>query len=168
MPCYNEKPDGSINLGDEYGEKIKRFEGTEDRTSAAIKAIGQRILKADEGVREAKGTIHCHCQKRQELRFTCLTWPRAADQDLLSALTQEFTYTFGGCTIIRGLDGSYLSQAGLPIQDRINLIYTDTPYTFEENFEIISAYADKLRTAAFAALEEEAILIAVSQVYHTE
>jgi hypothetical protein len=86
----------------------------------------------------------------------------------LSALTQEFTYTFGGCTIIRGLDGSYLSQAGLPIQDRINLIYTDTPYTFEENFEIISAYADKLRTAAFAALEEEAILIVVSQVYHTE
>jgi hypothetical protein len=43
---------------------------------------------------------------------------------------------FGGCTIIRGLDGSYLSQAGSPIQDRINLIYTDTPYTFEENFEI--------------------------------
>jgi hypothetical protein len=94
--------------------------------------------------------------------------PRAAYQDLLGALTQEFTYTFGGCTIVRGLDGSYLSQAGLPIQDRINLIYTDTPYTFEENFEIVSAYADKLRVAAFAALEEEAILVAVSQVYHAE
>src|SRR5207248_6549662 len=87
LPCYNEKPTGSINLGDEDGEKIKRFEGTEDRTSAAIKAIGQRILKADEGVREAEGAIHCHCQKRQELKFTCLTWPRAAYQDLLSALT---------------------------------------------------------------------------------
>ena len=81
---------------------------------------------------------------------------------------QEFTYTFGGCTIICGLDGSYLSQAGLPIQDRINLIYTDTPYTFEENFEIISMYADKLKDAAFAALEEEAILIAVVKVYHAE
>ncbi len=94
--------------------------------------------------------------------------PRAAYQDLLSALMQELTYTFGGCTVIRGLDGSYLSQANSPIQDRINLIYTDTPYTFEENFEIVSAYADKLKDAAFAALEEEAILVVVSQVYHAE
>jgi hypothetical protein len=41
--------------------------------------------------------------------------PRAAYQDLLGVLEQEFTYTFGGCTIISGLDGSYLSQAGLQI-----------------------------------------------------
>jgi len=94
--------------------------------------------------------------------------PRAVYQDLLRALTQEFTYTFGGCTIIRGLDGSYLSQAGLPIQDRINLIYTDTPYTFAKNFEIVSTYADKLRAATFTALAEEAILVVVSQVYHAE
>lgn len=86
----------------------------------------------------------------------------------MSALTQEFTYAFGGCTIIRGLDGSYLSQADLPIQDRINLIYTDTPYTFKENFEIVSVYADKLKAAAFAALEEEAILVVVIQAYHAE
>lgn len=65
--------------------------------------------------------------------------PRAAYQDLLGAPEREFTYAFGGCTIIRGLDGSYLSQAGLQIQDRINLIYTDTPYSFEENFETLSA-----------------------------
>ncbi len=94
--------------------------------------------------------------------------PRAAYQDLLSALAQEFTYTFGGCTIVRGLDGSYLSQAGLPIQDRVNLIYTDTPYAFKKNIEIVSTYADKLRAAAFAALEEEAILVAVAQIYHAE
>lgn len=94
--------------------------------------------------------------------------PRAAYQDLLDALAQEFTYTFGGCTIIRGLDGSYLSQAGLQIQDRIHLIYTDTPYSFEENFEIISTYTGKLKDAAFAALEEEAVLVAVIKVYHAE
>ena len=92
--------------------------------------------------------------------------PRATYQDLLAALTREFTYTFGGCTINPDLDGSYLSQAGLPVQDRINLIYTDTPYSFEENFEIISAYADKLKTAVFAALEEDAILVAVIKTYH--
>jgi hypothetical protein len=94
--------------------------------------------------------------------------PRAAYQDLLSALGQEFTYSFGGRTVVRGLDGSYLSQAGAQIQDRINLIYTDTPYAFEENFKIISAYADKLKGAMFAALEEEAVLVAVAKVYHAE
>ena len=92
--------------------------------------------------------------------------PRAAYQSLLNELTQEFTYTFGGCTIIHGLDGSYLSQAGLQIQDRINLIYTDTPYAFEENFDIVSAYADKLKAAVNTALEEEAILITVAKIYH--
>ena len=94
--------------------------------------------------------------------------PRAAYQDLLTALAREFTYTFGGCTIISGLDGSYLSRAGLQIQDRINLIYTDTPYAFEQNFDIISQYADKLKDAAFAGLEEDAILVAVLKAYHAE
>ena len=94
--------------------------------------------------------------------------PRKAYQDLLDALAQEFTYAFGGCTIIYGLDGNYLSQAGSQIQDRINLIYTDTPYPFEENFEIASTYADKLKGAAFAALAEEAVPVVVSKVYHAE
>ena len=93
--------------------------------------------------------------------------PKRTYQDLLNALDQEFSYTFGGCTIIRGLDGSYFSQAGLKLQDRITLIYTDTPYGFKENFEIISRYADKLRESAFQALEEEAILVVVHQVYHS-
>lgn len=94
--------------------------------------------------------------------------PRAAYQDLLNELAQEFTYTFGGCTIIRGLDGSYLSQASLQIKDRINLIYTDTSYAFEENFDVVSAYADKLKAAVDTALEEEAVLITVAKIYHAE
>ena len=93
--------------------------------------------------------------------------PKPSYQDLLNAFDQEFTYAFGGCTIIRGLDGSYLSQAGLILQDRINLIYTDTPYGFKESFEIIAKYSDKLREAAFKGLEEEAILVVVYPVYHS-
>jgi hypothetical protein len=50
--------------------------------------------------------------------------PRQAYQELLGALEQEFTYTFGGCTLIRGLEGHYLSRLGLRIRDRINLLYT--------------------------------------------
>jgi hypothetical protein len=94
--------------------------------------------------------------------------PRAAYRNLLDELTQEFTYTFGGCTINHGLDGSYLSEAGSPIQDRINLIYTDTPYSFAENFETISTYANKLKAAVDRGLEEETVLIAVLRVYHAQ
>lgn len=93
--------------------------------------------------------------------------PTQAYQDLLSALDQEFTYAFGGCTILRGLDGSYLSHAGLKQQDRITLLYTDTPYSFTKNFETISKYADKLRDATYKALEEEAVLVVVHPVYHS-
>ena len=35
-----------------------------------------------------------------------------ASQELLIAFNQEFTHTFGGATLWRGLDGSYLSQKG--------------------------------------------------------
>ena len=94
--------------------------------------------------------------------------PRVAYYNLLDELTPEFTYTFGGCTTIHGLDGSYLSEAGSPIQDRINLIYTDTRYTFGENFETISTYADNLLGAMNIALDEETVLIAVLSVYHAQ
>jgi hypothetical protein len=94
--------------------------------------------------------------------------PQSIYQDLLRALRREFTYTFGGCTVIGDIEGSYLSPAGSHIQDRINLIYTDTPYAFKEHFKIISTYVDKLKAATFAALEEDAILVAIIKTYHGE
>jgi hypothetical protein len=94
--------------------------------------------------------------------------PQLAYQNLLDTLEQEFTYSFGGATIARGLEGSYLSRLGQFLQDRINLIYTDTPFAFDEQFARLSVYADKLRAAAFAALAEEAVLVAVIKVYHAE
>ena len=94
--------------------------------------------------------------------------PKQSYQDLLTALDQEFTYTFGGSTTIRGLSGSYLSNLGLTIRDRVNLIYTDAPFAFDEHFETLSKYADELRNAAFQALEEEAILVAALKVYHAQ
>ena len=88
-------------------------------------------------------------------------------QNLLQFFEDEFTYNFGGCTIIRKLDGNYLSKFGEKIQDRINLIYTDSPYSFQENEELLSNYTDKLRQSAFNALEEEAILVVAYRIYHT-
>ena len=89
-------------------------------------------------------------------------------QDLLIELEQELTYTFGGCTTVRGLEGNYLSRAGNQMRDRINLVYTDTPVTLEKNFDLVSRYAAELREAAFEALDEEAILVVVWPVYHSE
>lgn len=94
--------------------------------------------------------------------------PQETYQNLLDALAQEFTYTFGGSTIMRWLDGRYLSRDGLQVQDRVHLIYTDTPFAFEEHFESLSRYADAVRDAAFEALEEEAILVVVLKIYHAE
>jgi hypothetical protein len=88
-------------------------------------------------------------------------------RNLIQALDEEFTYAFGGCTIIRGLDDSYLSNFGSKIQDRINLIYTDTPFSFQENLELLSNYTDEIRKSAFNALEEEVVLIVIWQVYHS-
>lgn len=93
---------------------------------------------------------------------------KPAYQELLYALAQEFTHTFGGCTIIRGLDGSYLSRLGLQVRDRIHLLYTDGPFAIRKEMEKLSRYADRLRAAAFKALEEEAILVTVIPVYHSE
>jgi len=93
--------------------------------------------------------------------------PNQSYQNLLNALAEEFTVVFGGCTIASGLDGKYLSNFGQIINDRITLIYTDTPFDLKENFDSVSKYSDKLRESAFQSLDEEAILVAVWPVYHS-
>jgi hypothetical protein len=93
--------------------------------------------------------------------------PISAYQNLLDALDHELTYTFGGCTILRGLDGRFLSRLGHRVLDRVSIIYTDAPFSFRDNFEIISRYTDELREAAFSALEEEAVLIVAFPVHHS-
>ena len=87
---------------------------------------------------------------------------------VLAALEDEFTYNFGGCSIIRGIDGNYLSDDGEKGSDRINLIYTDTPYSFEENLKPLADYMDQIRSAVSEALKlEESILVAAYPVFHS-
>lgn len=88
-------------------------------------------------------------------------------RNLLLAFEEEFTYAFGGCTVVKGLDGSYLSHAGVRIPDRINLIYTDLPFALSTNFDSTARYTQLLKEAAHAALAEEAVLVAASQIYHS-
>jgi hypothetical protein len=91
-----------------------------------------------------------------------------ASQELLIVFNQEFTHTFGGATLWRGLDGSYLAQNGQTVRDRINLIYSDTPFSLEANADELSAYMAKLRQAVLDALKEEAVLVVVVPVYHRD
>ncbi len=93
--------------------------------------------------------------------------PTVAYQKLLDAFDTEFTYSFGGCTTNRGLNGSYLSRAGVKTPDRINIIYTDIPVALSTNFELVAAYAGELKRSAFESLSEEIVLVVVKQVYHT-
>lgn len=85
---------------------------------------------------------------------------------LLRSLEEKFVYTFGGCTIVRGLDGSYLSQLWSRIPDRINLIYTDVPLALSVDFALVAGYAGQLQRAAAEVLTEESVMVAVEQIYH--
>jgi len=87
-------------------------------------------------------------------------------QNLLRSFEEEFTYAFGGCSILRGVEGSYLSESGERIPDRISVLYSDAPLALSTNFDSVAAYVGELRRAAVEALPEESVLISVEQVYH--
>ena len=86
---------------------------------------------------------------------------------LQRAFETEFLHTFGGCTVIKGIKGLYKGSDEQTDKDRVNLVYADTPFDFDEHFDAISKYVDELRTAALAASDEESILIVVHQIYHS-
>ena len=88
-------------------------------------------------------------------------------EDLLHSLTNEFTYTFGGCSIIRGIEGNYLSFLGNCIPDRISVVYFDAPLALSIDFAIVAAYARELRKAVMNSLTEDEMMFAVEQVYHS-
>lgn len=87
---------------------------------------------------------------------------------LLETLEAQFTYNFGGCTLQHGLDGNYFSESEEPVQDRVTLLYTDTPYSFSDNRSLLADFVDALRDQTAEALDEETILVAVFPVYHSE
>jgi hypothetical protein len=94
--------------------------------------------------------------------------PSIADyENLLLSFEAEFTYAFGGCTILRGLEGCYLARFGNRIHDRINVIYSDIPLALSIEFAAVSGYVREVKRAATEALAEEAVMVAVTRVYHS-
>lgn len=92
--------------------------------------------------------------------------PSSEYQNLLRSFEEELTYAFGGSSLLRGLEGSYLSASGRRIPDQINLLYSDAPLALSTDFAIVAAYVRELKNAAIEALSEETVLISVGQVYH--
>ena len=83
------------------------------------------------------------------------------------AFEREFLHTFGGCTVIKNIKGLYLASDGKTDQEKVSLVYSDTPFDFDEYFEDLSTYTDELREAALEASDEESILIVVHGIYHS-
>ena len=69
--------------------------------------------------------------------------------------------------MIKEIKGLYLTTGEQTTNDRIALIYADTPFDFEKNFKALSKYTDELRKAALEASGEESILIVVHEIYHS-
>ena len=87
---------------------------------------------------------------------------------LLESLRQELAFGFGGCTLLRGLEGSYRAQSGTIVPDRVNLLYTDIPYSLEQHLGTVSRYTDAIRAAVFEALDEEAVLVVAHKVHWSQ
>lgn len=93
--------------------------------------------------------------------------PNPSYKALLLALQEEFTESFGGCTVISNLEGQYRSpQQGTTILDRIQLLFVDTNLTRALHQDALEDYLQQLHQTAADALEEEAILISVYTIAH--
>lgn len=92
-----------------------------------------------------------------------------AYRETLSWVTNELTYLRGGCTVLENVGGYYLSTSDEIIDDRVNIVFSDFPMSWDvanEREEILS-YCSELQFFLLENLWEEAILIVASPVFHT-
>jgi hypothetical protein len=66
--------------------------------------------------------------------------PSPEYKNLLRLFEEELTYAFGGASIVRGLEGRYLTRSGELVPDRINLLYSDASLALSTNFSSVEAY----------------------------
>ncbi|HEU0143203.1 MAG TPA: hypothetical protein VFQ47_00315 [Nitrososphaera sp.] len=87
---------------------------------------------------------------------------------ILEEFGDELSYAFGGCPIISS-SGKFRSASGVILPDKINILFTDTPFEWDKDRVVLTRYAEELHDIIQRALEgEEAILISVNPVYHVE
>ena len=85
----------------------------------------------------------------------------------LDWIIEEFTIGFGGCTVIENIPGYYQDTLGRVIDDRVSIVYTDTPLSLLDQYPALMSYTEHLKIFLTASLfSEEAVFIAVVPVYH--
>ena len=86
----------------------------------------------------------------------------------MEELAAELSYAFGGCTEVLA-SGKYNSLGGNISSDRISILFSDAPLSWEQDQLILGEYFDVVRQAAHMALpREEAILVSAYPVYHAK
>jgi len=121
------------------------------------------------------GCVHSKSERRNSLPLSkrarieiYIPERETSDYALLeNVFEQEFLHTFGGCTVIRNIKGMYLGSDKRTEVEPVSLVYSDTPFDFDEHFDEIAEYTDDLRQAALEASDEESILIVVHEIFHS-
>ena len=104
--------------------------------------------------------------KRARIEIYLPATSSKASHRLRKAFEREFLATFGGCTVISGIKGLYLSSSSEIEQDEIDLVYTDTPFSLETHLKELSEYTSSLKELTVSLTEEESVLIVVQEIYH--
>lgn len=87
---------------------------------------------------------------------------------LLDQLETEFSYAFGGYTVVSA-SGSFRSASGLILPDKINILFADAKLELQRDRLLVGQYAERVRSAVQRALErEKAVLVSVYNVFHDE
>jgi hypothetical protein len=69
--------------------------------------------------------------------------------------------------LLRTTNGKYRSSDGLIFPDKVNLLFSDTPFHWERDRLLVELYVERIRSVVKRALaQEETVLVAVYPVYH--
>ena len=87
---------------------------------------------------------------------------------ILEELGNELAYAYGGSTVIRA-EGKYRTSDGSILPDKVNLLFSDTPFEWSRDRLTIELYAQRIRLVVQKALtSEESILVLFYPVCHEE
>ena len=94
--------------------------------------------------------------------------PDPSYRRLVEELEVEFSYTFGGCTVVSAA-GHFCSDHGVILPDNVNIVFTDLPLDINHDRLRTTHYVERVTGAIQEALpEEESILVALHGIYHIE
>ena len=93
-----------------------------------------------------------------------------AYKETLNWIIEEFTQLRGGCSVNSTVSGYYLSRSNEVIDDRVSIVYSDFPMSWEKPGERrdVLEYCVELQTFLLENLWEEEILIGAYPVSHVK